>query len=417
MSELFFNYPARKKFLRSVSAESGLCRGVFLDRAAAHPNIAFRLFVDGEMKLGMPATTLIERVGAAYAQLLDPRLLSLTSDSSEGVSVQIVAASPDLRRRDRRLMQGFVNGRRVTEFALLQAVEFGYAGYMPGGWYPAAFVFLKIQPDMIDFNIHPAKKEVRFRNLPLVHKTIVSALRAILEPRAVSDTTVNPLRSAPAQHAFGGFGSSPSWSPTAERRGDFTLPLTHDPVPSPRADESGIRFLGQVFGVFLIFEVDDRLIMLDQHAAHERIIFERLGLKAPTLQELLFPMCFDAAEDEARRIESQIVSLAEMGVGLRKAGARSFEITALSADFKSLPQERLVELLRQDGGQEWRYSFRAGAACKMAIKEGERLDPVTARDLCEKALALPVARCPHGRPIWHVISRDELLRLVDRPVT
>jgi len=417
VSELFFNYPARKKFLRSVSAESGLCRGIFIDRAVAHPDIAFRLFSDGELKLALPTAMLVERVGAAYGQLVDARLLGLAGGESEGVSVQIVAGSPDLRRRDRRLMQGFVNGRRVSEFALLQAVEFGYAGYIPGGWYPVAFVFVRIDPGMIDFNIHPAKKEVRFRNLPQVHKTIVAALQKMLEPRTrAEESTPGSHPSFDARVAAP--RDTPSTSTTFEaHRGELSLPLWHDPVPMPPVDESSIRFLGQVFGVFLIFELPDRLIMMDQHAAHERIIFDRLGERAPALQELLFPLCFDVSDDEARRLDSELASLAEMGVGMHRAGQRSFEITALSADFKALHQEKLLELLRQDGGDEWRYSFRAGAACKMAIKEGERLDPVTARDLCEKALALPVARCPHGRPIWHEISRSDLLRMVDRPVT
>jgi DNA mismatch repair protein MutL len=180
--------------------------------------------------------------------------------------------------------------------------------------------------------------------------------------------------------------------------------------------EDGIRFLGQVFGVFLVFELPGRLLILDQHAAHERIIFERLGARAPALQEMLFPHGFDVSEDEETRILGATHELEEMGIAVRRAGARAFELTALSADFQSLAEERLVELVRGVGGDKWEYAFRAAAACRLAIKEGDRVDPVTAHELCAQALELPVPRCPHGRPIWHELPEETLLRLVDRPV-
>ncbi len=411
VSELFFNYPARRKFLRSVSAESGLCRAVFIDRAVAHPSVAFRLFADGELKLSLPETGPVERIAAAYASLLDARLLRECEGEGEGFAVRIVSGDPALRRRDRKLLQAFVNGRRVSEYALLQAAEYGYAGFIPGGWYPAAFVFVRIDPSLVDFNIHPAKKEVRFRNLPDVHRAISRALQAMLAPRA--GPSLPDSQAAHSQERI------PFTMPDGPA---FTLPAAPNrappsvPEPSRAPLHPDIRFLGQVFGVFLIFELPGRLILMDQHAAHERIIFERLGARAPAMQELLFPLGFDAAEDEARRLDGALGELEEMGVVVRRAGARAYEVTALSEDFKALPAERLVELLCAAGGGEWRHDFKAGAACRMAIKEGDRVDPVTAVELCAQALALPVPRCPHGRPLWHEIPREMLLRLVDRPV-
>src|SRR5208283_976864 len=118
VAELFFNYPARKKFLRSASAESGLCRSIFVDRAAAHPGVAFRLFSDDVVKMVLPAAPLIERIGLLYDAQLDARLLLETTERGEGFSVRVIAGGPDLRRRDRKLLQCFVNRRRVTEFAL-----------------------------------------------------------------------------------------------------------------------------------------------------------------------------------------------------------------------------------------------------------------------------------------------------------
>jgi DNA mismatch repair protein MutL len=407
VTELFYNYPARKKFLRSVSAESGLCRAVFIDRAVAHPGIAFRLFIDNEMKLSLPVAESIDRIGLAYGQLLDSRMLGSAGVQGDSFSVKIVAGRPELRRRDRKLLQCFVNGRRVSEFSLMQAAEYGFAGHMPGGWHPVAFVFVDIDPGLIDFNIHPAKKEVRFRNLPEVHKAVVEAARILLGPEPRMQD-----RAAPSSPTSGALYSAAT--PARGFQG-FPLSARQEPaqIAAPPAD--GIRFLGQVFGVFLVFELPGRLLVLDQHAAHERIIFERLGARAPALQEMLFPLCFDVSDEEETRIVGATEELEEMGILVRRAGARAFEMTALSADFQALAEERLVELVRSVGGEQWKYAFRATAACRLAIKEGDRVDPVTAHELCARALELPVPRCPHGRPIWHELSEETLLRLVDRP--
>jgi DNA mismatch repair protein MutL len=413
VSELFFNYPARKKFLRSVSAESGLCRAIFVDRAAAHPGIAFRLFTDGELKLSLAAAGQRERIALAWSQLVEPALLGESHEKGEGFSITVVAGSAELRRRDRKLVQVFVNRRRVAEFSLMQAAEYGFAGFMPGGWHPVAFIFVEIDPRLIDFNIHPAKKEVRFRNLPDVHKAVVAAVRMLVAPAAPG--------SAHSPRVAGGVlpdTDLPGVSAATSRPPrEFSLPARFAPQTFPVPPDDGIRYLGQVFGVFLVFELPGRLLMLDQHAAHERIIFERLATRAPALQELLFPLSFDVSEEEERRIAAARGELEDMGVSLRPAGARAFEVTALSAELQPLAEDRLVEMLRGVGGTEWQYALRAGAACRLAIKEGDRVDPLTARELCAGALKLPVARCPHGRPLWHELSRDELLRLVDRPVS
>ncbi|MGA2381584.1 MAG: DNA mismatch repair endonuclease MutL [Spirochaetia bacterium] len=405
VSELFFNYPARKKFLRSASAESGLCRSIFVDRAVAHPGVSFRLFSDDQVKQSLPPAAPVERIARAYDHLLDPRHLAEASERGEGFTVRIIAGSPELRRRDRKLLQCFVNRRRVTEFALLQAAEFGFAGYVPGGWHPAAFVFVEIDPSLVDFNIHPAKKEVRFRNLPDVHRAVVAAVRKMLEPRAPNPEETLPRASGVASGFHG-----------KQERPIFSLSFSPDPPGPASGAGGGIRFLGQVFGVFLVFELPGRMLVLDQHAAHERILYERLAARAPAMQEMLFPLCFDVTDEEERRLMEAREELEEIGIGLKRAGARAMEVSALAADLKPLPEADLVEMVRGVGGERWRHSLLATAACRLALKEGDPVDPVTARELCAQALQLTVPRCPHGRPIWHELREESLLRLVDRPV-
>ena len=424
VSELFFNYPARKKFLRSASAEAGLCRSIFVDRAAAHPGISFRFFSEGQVRLSLPPAAPTERIAAAYDHL-DGGLLAETSAGGEGFTVRVIAGGPDLRRRDRKLLQCFVNNRRVAEFGLLQAMEFGFAGYMPGGWHPVAFVFVQIDPSLVDFNIHPAKKEVRFRNLPDVHRAVVTAVRKMLEPRARGAFGTTPDAGDAAgmdvSHGTGGRAPGPPFpqrgrDASSSPRPVFSLPFAPDPPRLAPDEGRGIRFLGQVFGVFLVFELPGRLLMLDQHAAHERILYERLVARAPAMQEMLFPLCFDVTDDEERTIAAAREELEGIGISVRRAGARAMEVVALAADLKPLAESDLVEMVRGVRGEEWRNALIATAACRMALKEGDAVDPVTARELCAQALRLPVPRCPHGRPLWHELSEESLLRLVDRPV-
>ena len=134
------------------------------------------------------------------------------------------------------------------------------------------------------------------------------------------------------------------------------------------------------------------------------------------MQEMLLPLCFDVTDEEERRLAAAQGGLEAIGIGVRRAGARAMEVVSLAADLKQLPEADLVELVRGVGGVQWRHSLLATAACRMALKEGDPVDPVTARELCAQALDLRVPRCPHGRPIWHELSEETLLKLVDRPV-
>jgi DNA mismatch repair protein MutL len=424
VGELFFNYPARKKFLRSASAESALCRSVFTDRAMSHPSIAFRLFTDGEAKLTLPPATLVDRVSLCYAHQLDARMLSASASKGGGFTVEVIAGRPELRRRDRKLVQIFVNRRRVSEYSLMQAVEYGFSGFMPGGWYPAAFIFIEIDPSLIDFNIHPAKKEVRFQRLADVHSAVVSAVRAGLTGQAQPWRAGDEKKGLTAPQTYAASQSPSLWRGPAYSRASTpfaaqgqALPFfrAEGDAPGPSTEGPEIRFLGQVFKVFLVFELTDRLLIMDQHAAHERIIFERLGSRTAKMQEMLFPLSFDVTEEEGSRLERCQEELSDLGIELTRAGSTSWEITAISDDFRALREDVIVELSRGVGAEEWRASLLATAACKLAIKEGEVVDAVTARELCAQALQLAVPRCPHGRPIWHELSEENLRRLVDRP--
>ena len=405
VSELFFNYPARRRFLRSTSAEAALCRGVFVDRAIAFPDVAFRLYMDGTLRLTLPAASRVERIALCYD--LDPRLLGEAAGKGVGCAVEVVAALPEARRRDRRLLQCFVNRRRVQEFPLLQALEYGYQGLVPGGWHPVAFAFLSINPELVDCNIHPTKKEVRLRNLPEAHRAVVEAVQSFLGRRTAA---------APASESASARGAPPL---SLGRQAPTDAPQETAAPLSPLAADAGAvgeRYLGQLYGVFLAFELPDRMVLLDQHAAHERIIYEEIVHHAPRTQELLFPVSFDVSEDEDRWLAGRIADLASVGIVARRVGRGAWEIGGLDPLLGPLGQGAIVEVVREALGDErrWRERLLATMACRLAIKEGDPVDGPAALRLLRAARRLPEPRCPHGRPIWHEIERERLFRLVDR---
>lgn len=419
--DLFFNMPARKKFMKSAAAEGAACKAVFLEKSLPFPQITFRYFADGEMKLFLPASGLIERVSAGYAEQFEPAFISEAEKNFGNFSLKAVLGGPSLFRRDRKLMQVYVNGRRIQEFSLLQAIEYGYTGYLPGGQYPIAFVFITIDPALIDFNIHPAKREVRFKNLPEVHHGIVTAVKAFLPDHDVrSERRPSAGPEFPLDmHPLG--ERKPLYHP-GERPPDATIDISKvreslGTYVSEKPAVSEIHYIGQAMGLFLIAEGKERLFIIDQHAAHERILFDELCATEHPAQPLLEPLPFEVDKD-GKAILIQIQNaLLRAGVEIIPKGTSSFELMSLPAGYGT-DARALIELLSDPRGTEDELlkALFADMACKKAIKDGEILDRRTGEDLARRALSLPIPRCPHGRPIWYEVSRDELFVALKRIV-
>jgi DNA mismatch repair protein MutL len=447
VSGLFADFPARRQFLKRPQAEASLCRQAFIDKAMAHPAIGFRLESgSGQPELFRPGS-LADRVAACYPE--PPRsLLHALRFSGEGFSGEMVVSGPAFYRADRRLVQTFVNRRRVQEWGLAQALEYGFEGFLPGGAHPAAFLFLEIDPSLADFNIHPAKREVRFKDPDGPRRAIVAALRDFLgelarvdpaqagpaigpeapelgmEPRAFGwpagggpgdggawATQGGPYRggAGAAERPGGAYGQrAPSWPSVDAMRGRM------EPLPSPGA-ALPFRYLGRALGPFLLFEMGEALYLLDQHAAHERAIFDGLSAKPPEVQELLVPQPVEAESDaEEERIETLAPALAAAGFRVERQGGE-LVVAAAPALLADDPAGELRELARS-GAEDPVRALRATMACRAAVKDGDELEEGAARELIATALALPEPRCPHGRPIWVRLTRDDLYRMVRRIV-
>ncbi|HUX12188.1 MAG TPA: DNA mismatch repair endonuclease MutL, partial [Spirochaetia bacterium] len=310
VGELFYSLPARRKFLRTAGAESAMCRLVILDRALAFPGTGFRYFTEGSLKAFFPSARgpavhnagfdegptpreLERRILQVFPNVVEQAFLKTVSGSGPGFSFNAVLETPDLFRTDRKFIQIFVNRRRIWDFAFVQAVEYAFAGYLPGGRYPIAFLFINVDPRLVDFNIHPAKREARFRNAAEIHHRIVEVLGSFLAANAKriavsgfqSASTLldgfaadRPVRTGgdktAVRNAQPAGGVLPS--PSGHNSVGFDLKNRLDP-----GEKTAVRYLGQIMGLFLVAEIDDRLLVVDQHAAHERLLFDRFMSGGP----------------------------------------------------------------------------------------------------------------------------------------
>jgi DNA mismatch repair protein MutL len=432
---LFDAVPARKRFLKREWSEANLCRLAFIDKALAFPTVGFHLTIDGKLKTALPgASSLKERFAGLLLEPAQAAYLHEIHTAAARFSASIVVGGPELARPDRRRQYVFANGRRIQDFSLLQALEYGTQGWFPNGCHPIGAVFIDIDPAMADFNIHPAKREVRFADAAAVHHAVTEALRSFTRLRNRRDA--GPLYAAPelplltaaepepqAQSAGSGGEAYAGGRFLAQEAAAESSPPVPPPVPpapkrprpAPLSEGHGLRYAGKAFGVFIIIEKGGQLFFIDQHAAHERVLYERFRAGPIAVQELLVAIPFQTeSEEDDRFLRMRQAALERLGVRINADGG-SWRIEALPAGWSLGDTETVRAVLElRRAGADFAEHWLAALACRRAVKEGDELDAGAALSLAEEALSLPVLRCPHGRPILFEMSRESLLRAVKR---
>jgi DNA mismatch repair protein MutL len=433
---LFDTIPARKQFMKREGSEAALCRQVFIEKALAFPEITFRFTQDGRSKIFLPAAA--SKKDRFAAALLEPRegnFLHEIHVSGNGFSADVVIGGPELFRADRRMMHIFANGRRIQDYSLITAMEYGAQGWFPNGVHPLGAVYVDIDPALADFNIHPAKREARFRDPGAIHHAVTSGLRDFcrhLNLKTEAQPERAPQRGLPlAMEAL--FDRPPALTPgiapNIDYGGSSANPQTkiHDidylrdvisssavaEAPPPKYGE--LRYVGRVFGFFILAELGDRLFVIDQHAAHERILYDHF-LSAPIpRQELLIPIAFTAeTAEENRFLETKKEELAKLAIVIERDGD-GWRIDALPQGWRMGDAETVREILAlRSANENIAERWAATLCCHQAVRDGDYLDDTTSLALAEEALALPIPRCPHGRPIWTELTRDALCRAVRR---
>ena len=486
---LFENFPARRQFLKRPATEGIMCRNTFIEKALARPDIAFRFVTDGETKLDLSAGQSIkERFVMANNYSEGPELFYEFSQSSGGEnpewSFTVVIGEPAVSRTNKKEIFIYANGRRIQEYSLVQAVEYGGQGFFPNGTYPVAAVFVQVRPDLIDFNIHPAKREARFSDISALHHGLSSSIRTFFHqytysnfkedkpadeereqefnftpeiPNTNSESPVTASDPVYEKHisyktsetkaeALSDFrskylgikssGLSGNGGAAGNRSSTANYSTTRNLAEQALAAAAGsggkeneaastlssktqkIRYIGPCLGTFLLAEKNNSLYIIDQHAAHERILFDRLMSSqgnAPR-QPLLIPYKIKTeSKTQDNQLEKLKAELNRIGFETEHSSDGLWEIKTIPDRWTGTEYDlRTLLFVKQVEPKEIIRSIAAMTACKAAVKDGYVLDDITATRLVEQAFTLEDPHCPHGRPIYTVISRDKLFELVKR---
>ena len=446
---LFARVPARRKFLRSARAEYGACLDVVRRLALARPDIAFAVEHDGRRVLSVAAPhDRPARVAALTDRALADNSVAIDLER-EGVVLGGVAGLPTFHRGVADHQYLFVNGRPVKDRLLLGAIRGAYAEMMPRDRHAVVALFLDLPADLVDVNVHPAKTEVRFRDPAMIRGMIVSGLRRALDAaghRAVQ----RPSEDALAMWQPEPVAASASWSGDAgqvslldrpasvpsylnERRPSFMSapPLARAepawaPPPETREHPLGVA-RGQVSKTYIVAEAEDGLVLVDQHAAHERLVLERMrralagGVVAS--QALLLPEVVELEEPECDRLEARAGELAELGLELERFGPRAMLVRATpallgSADPSGLVIDLADELAAYDEALSLRERLDAIAgtmACHGSVRAGRVLSVAEMNALLREMEATPHSgQCNHGRPTWVKLAHGDIERLFGR---
>jgi DNA mismatch repair protein MutL len=444
--DLFYNVPARRKFLRAERTELGHVEEWLRSLALARPEVEVRVTHNGRpgkhyRPPGVVADALV-RVAEALGEEFVGQCLRVDT-AAAGLRLHGWVGLPTAARSSADQQYFYVNGRAVRDRTVAHAVRQAYADVLFHGRHPSFVLFLEIDPRRVDVNVHPAKHEVRFRDGRLVHEFVYRTLHeALAGTRAGAAAASSAAMPGYAQEAAG-------W--TGERQAPMSLPVRETmagyaalygspaslPMPSltsgaagaiPAADDAQAPPLGfalaQLHGVFILAENAQGLVLVDMHAAHERITYERLkqaqdgsGIRS---QPLLVPVSLAVAEREADVAEQHAEALAALGFELRRAGPQSLSVRAIPTLLADLEPRALVldvlNDLREHGGsrvlEQARNEILATLACHTSVRANRRLGIAEMNALLRDMEATERSgQCNHGRPTWVQLSKSELDKL------
>jgi DNA mismatch repair protein MutL len=404
---LFRKIPARLKFLKSEAAEGGRIADIVSQYALAYPEVRFNLTVEGKTTLRTPGSgKLIDSVMAVYGVEVAQNMLEVKSqedrshDPQNGITVSGLAGSPKISRSTREYMSFFVNRRWVNNRMLSFAVEEAYHGLLMQGKHPVAVININIPPGQIDVNVHPAKTEIKFQEERAVFGAVQKAVRQVLvqsapipqieERRVQFNVPGTPLNVAPAIERLKNAGSTARTEPAAPS----LTPLISLPL---------LRVLGQLARNYIVAEGPDGLFLIDQHAAHERIQFEKIknqrAKKQVEVQGLLTPTPFEVEPRQAAAVNSHLDELSDFGFTIEPFGERTFLIRAVPALLKDKDWAAVLRESLDQASVNWTEELAITLACHSAIRAGQVLSDSEMREMVKQLeqTALPNS-CPHGRP-------------------
>jgi DNA mismatch repair protein MutL len=435
VEDLFARVPARRKFLRSPRAEYAACLDVVRRLAMARADIAFSVEHDGRRVLAaMQAEDRPARVAALTDRALADNAVAIDL-ARDGIVLGGVAGLPTYNRGVADHQYLFVNGRPVKDRLLMGAIRGAYAEMLPRDRHAVVALFLEVPPGEVDVNVHPAKTEVRFRDPALIRGMIVSGLRRALDAaggRSVQRPDAAALAMWQAQTSGAIALAERPPAVFEHRQSFFSAPpqaraeIAVAPVPETIDHPLGVA-RGQVAQTYIVAEAEDGLVLVDQHAAHERLVLERMrrALRGGRVaaQTLLLPEVVELDEPACDRLEARAAELSDFGLDLERFGARAVLVRATpallgSGDISGLVTDLADELAAHDDALSLRERLDAVAgtmACHGSVRAGRVLSVVEMNALLREMEVTPHSgQCNHGRPTWVKLALADVEKLFGR---
>jgi DNA mismatch repair protein MutL len=434
--ELFYATPARLKFLKSARSEDLAITDMVKRLAMARPDIGVTLTMDGKPSLDLPPADRLGRLAKIMGREFGDNAVAIHA-VREGVTLSGYAGLPTYNRANAAMQFLFVNGRPVRDKLLVGAVRGAYADFLARDRHPALALFLDCDPAFVDVNVHPAKTEVRFRDSGLVRGLIVGALKhALSEAGHRASTTVagaalsalarepSPFQSPNIFSAIGAREAAPSYAasvPLSVRMDAAEAPLqaTPDyPLGVARA---------QLHETYVVAQTADGIVIVDQHAAHERLVYEKMKTALAnggiTRQPLLIPEVVDLDPAEVTRVVSRAAELAELGLVIESFGPDAVVVREVPAmlgkmDVKGLVRDLADEIAETGNALALKEKLEEVAgtlACHMSVRAGRRLQPDEMNQLLREMEATPHSgQCNHGRPTYVELKLSDIEKLFGR---
>ena len=478
---LFFNTPARRKFLKTETTEAGHVADLVEKIALSHPEISIRLIVNNQNRLHTSGNhNLKDIIYTIYGREIAGSLLSV-SEEREGMRISGFIGKPVIARGNRNFENYFINGRYIKSRLISKAIEDGYKSYMMQHKYPFTLLHFTIEPELIDVNVHPSKMELRFKDGEAVYQMVYHAVTSALSGKELIPTASLPEPKVPNQPEVSGQqktqsqaeGYSHPKNSSASDNGSFPkAPSSHGPEPfekkrmeamgivkeppSPYGKEPPVppsaeekkeeqlelfdgrllseearkrhRLIGQVFDTYWLVEYDGSLYIIDQHAAHEKVLFEQnfasLKSREYTSQYISPPIILSLSMREAELLNRSIDVFRQVGFEIEPFGGSEFAVRAVPGNLLSLAKKELlmemIDSLSEEGGRiapESVYDRIATMSCKAAVKGNTNLSFAEADQLIDSLLKLENPyQCPHGRPTIISISKYEMEKKFKRIV-
>ena len=432
VQDLFYNTPARRKFLRTERTEFSHIDRWIRRLALARPDVAFAVTHNRRTVLSLAAANddqaRIRRVEKICGEAFVSHVVSVQRESDSMVLTGWVAL-PTFNRSQADLQHWFVNGRSISDKTLNHAVRHAFRDVLFHGRHPAYVLYLSIDPALVDANAHPAKLEVRFRDGRSVHGFVSKAVEHVLRDTRPGGHDVLPVpNTVVSSRLYQQSGMSLPSGAAAEALAGYqalsTVPMTESELPETDQSPPLGFAVAQLSGIYILAENDDGLVVVDMHAAHERIVYEKLKTafadKAIVRQPLLVPETVAVSESEAERAESSSEVFDELGLVVERGGPTSLVIREIPALLKQGDAESLVRDVLADldsDGQSNRvehqmHDILATMACHHSVRANRQMTiPEMNALLREMEQTDRADQCNHGRPTWTTISLAELDRL------